>query len=84
MWKYFRMAWAEAKKQKAEDEKKARFINKKIDYAYLEELVQKVNENPNLRFKITHKDGTVLEINTKPKSNPLQLIEEPQEYVEVR
>lgn len=60
-------AWDEAKKRQNEEAKKARLLNHKIDYAYLEELVQKVNENPALQVRITHKDGSVLEINTTPR-----------------
>lgn len=67
MWKYFREAWREAMRRKEADERKSRLIEKRLDYAYLEELVQKVNENPALRVRVTHKDGMVIEIDTTPR-----------------
>lgn len=45
--------------------KRKRLLNKSIDYEFLEKLVQKVNEDPQLGFKIFFKDGTSMEIATK-------------------
>jgi hypothetical protein len=66
MFKYYRMAMKEAKKQKELDKKKARLLAKDMDYQFLEEIVQKVNENPHLTVKITLKDHTELVVNTTP------------------
>lgn len=84
MFKYFKMAREIARKQKEEDMKKARLLNKDMDYAFLEELIQKINENPLLRVKITLNDGTVLDVNTKPKSNPIQYLEAHDDFLEVK
>lgn len=84
MFKYFKMAREIARKQKEEDMKKARLLNKDMDYAFLEELIQKINENPLLRVKITLNDGTVLDVNTKPKSNPIQYLEAHEDFLEVK
>lgn len=67
MFKYLRKAMAEAKKEKELDKKKARLLAKDMDYQFLEEIIQKVNENPFLNVKITLKDHTILEVNTSPK-----------------
>lgn len=84
MFKYFKMAREIARKQKEEDMKKARLLNKDMDYAFLEELIQAINENPLLRVKITLNDGTVLDVNTRPKSNPIQYLEAHEDFLEVK
>ena len=84
MFKYLKKAMAEAKKEKEMDAKKARLLNKDMDYAFLEEIIQKMNENPLLRVKITLRDGTILECNTKPKSNPIQYLEPHDDFLEVK
>lgn len=67
MFKYFRKAMAEAKKEKELDRKKTRLLAKDMDYQFLEEIIQRVNENPHLTVKITLKDHTELIVNTTPK-----------------
>lgn len=67
MFDYFRAAMKEAKKEKEMDKKKARLLAKDMDYQFLEEIIQKVNENPQLTVKITLKDHTELVVNTTPK-----------------
>lgn len=66
------------KKKLIQDElQKQLLINKKTDFGLLEELIQKVNDNPNLKIKITISDGSVIEINTyKPQKKSRDLIEE--------
>ena len=67
MFKYLRKAMREAKKEKELDKKKARLLAKDMDYKFLEEVVQMVNENPQLTVKITLKDHTELIVNTTPR-----------------
>ena len=67
MFDYFRAAIREAKKEKEMDKKKARLLAKDMDYQFLEEIIQKINENPQLTVKITLKDHTELVVNTTPK-----------------
>lgn len=62
-------AWKAGSKVWQEYQKKKRFLNKNIDYEFLEKLVQQVNEDPNLGFKIFFKDGTSMEIATKKTRN---------------
>lgn len=65
------------KKLIQEEIQKQLLINKKTDFGLLEELIQKVNDNPNLKIKITISDGSVIEINTfKPQKKSRDLIEE--------
>ena len=67
MFKYLRKAMREAKKEKEMDKRKARLLAKDMDYQFLEEIIQKINENPQLTVKITRKDHTELVVNTTPK-----------------
>ena len=67
MFRYFRKAMKEAKKEKEMEKRKTRLLAKDIDYQFLEEIIQKVNENPQLTVKITLKDHTELVVNTTPK-----------------
>lgn len=67
MFKYLRKAMREAKKEKELDKKKARLLAKDMDYQFLEEVVQMVNENPQLTVKITLNDHTELIVNTTPR-----------------
>lgn len=67
MFKYLRKAMIEAKKEKEMDKKKARLLAKDMDFQFLEEIIQKVNENPQLTVKIMLKDHTELVVNTTPK-----------------
>ena len=85
MFKYFKAAMAEAKKQKEMDKQKARLLSKDMDYAFLEHIIQKMNENPLLQVKITLKDGTVLDCNTRPKKKTnIDYIEPVEDFMEVR
>lgn len=83
MFDYFRAAMKEAKKQKEYDKRKARFLAKNMDYQFLEEIIQKVNENPHLNVKITLSDHTVLDVCIKPKHNAA-IMSESMDFEEVR
>lgn len=52
------------KQRKEEERQKEILINSKCDFSLLEQLVQKCNENPNLRIDIHLNDGTVLYMKT--------------------
>lgn len=82
--KYQIAAEEEANRLRLEDMKKARLLDKDMDYAFLEELIQKINENPLLQIKVTLHDGTVLDLKTKPKTNHIQYLEEHEDFLEVR
>lgn len=71
MFYYLRKAMKDAKKEKELDKKKKRLLNANMDYQFLEEIIQRVNENPNLNVRIELKDHTILDVNTKPKKQAL-------------
>ena len=63
--KEMRQALKQAKKEIVEDMKKRQaLINAKTDFAMLEQFVQSVNTNPDLKITFTTADGTVVEIKT--------------------
>lgn len=85
--KLLKEAFKESKKKYEEEKRKEHFLNKSVDYQYLEELVQKINENPLLRISVHLADGTRLELNTRPKKDTVDYMDitEPHEdYLEVR
>lgn len=65
--KILKKSYEDFKKFQLEEKKKEALLNEKMNYQFLEELVQKCNENPQLKIKITLRDGTVLDVNTTPK-----------------
>lgn len=46
--------------------KRQSLITHNTDFAMLEDFIKEVNDNPNLKIKMTTRDGTVLELETKP------------------
>lgn len=83
MFDYFRAAMKEAKKQKEYDKRKARLLAKNMDYQFLEEIINKVNENPNLNVKITLADHTELNVCIKKQHNST-FVSDGMEFEEVR
>ena len=60
-----REALKQAKKEIVEDMKKRQMlINAKTDFAMLEQFIQSVNTNPDLKITFTTSDGTTVEIKT--------------------
>jgi hypothetical protein len=60
-----RSALRQAKKDIVEEMKRRQtLINHKTDFAMLEEFVQSINANPDLKITFTTSDGTVVEIKT--------------------
>lgn len=83
MFDYLRAAMKEAKKQKEYDKRKARLLAKNMDYQFLEEIINKVNENPNLNVKITLADHTELNVCIKKQRNST-FVSDGIEFEEVR
>lgn len=83
MFDYFKAAMKEAKKQKEYDKKKARLLAKNMDYQFLEEIINKVNENPNLNVKITLADHTELNVCIKKQHNST-FVSDGMDFEEVR
>ena len=62
------------KELKAEEKNKRKLLSVKTDFHMLEELIQKVNENPYLRIEVRLKDGTSMLLKTYLKDNRADLI----------
>ena len=85
MFKYLKYALEEARKQKEIDLQKQRLLDRNMDYAYLEKLIQMMNENPLLRVRITTHDGATLDLNTTPKrTSNIEYLYPHDEYIEVK
>ena len=59
------------RQRKYEEKEKKRLITAKTNFHLLEQLVQKVNDNPELRITVTTADGTKLELYTVKKERNL-------------
>lgn len=57
-----------------EEKNKKKLLSAKTDFHLLEELVQKVNDNPDLRIEVFLTDGTRLLLKTYQKKEVSQLI----------
>ena len=63
--KEMKVALREAKKQIVEDMKRRQaLINRKTDFSMLEQFIQSVNSNPDLKITFTTSDGTKVELQT--------------------
>ena len=70
------------KQKKAEEKLKRKLLNKKSDFHLLEQLIQKCNENPDLRIEVRLTDGTVLLLKTYHKTEAHDLINGSYEAIE--
>ena len=70
------------KEKKREEKLKKKLLGKKSDWHLLEQLVQKCNENPDLRIEVRLNDGTVLLLKTYHKVETHDLINGNYEVVE--
>jgi hypothetical protein len=61
---------------------KRQLLSRKTDFHLLEELIQEVNENPDLRIEVRLTDGTVLLLKTYHKTETHDLINGNYEVVE--
>ena len=61
---------------------KRQLLSRKTDFHLLEELIQDVNENPDLRIEVRLTDGTVLLLKTYHKTETHDLINGNYEVVE--
>ena len=59
---------------KLEEKQKRKLIRSKSDFHLLEQLIQKINENPDLRIEVRLNDGTVLLLKTYHKTETHDLI----------
>ena len=67
---------------KAEEKQKKKLIRTKTDFHLLEQLIQKVNENPDLRIEVRLADGSRLLLKTYHKPEIHDLINGNVEVVE--
>jgi hypothetical protein len=70
------------KQLKAEEKQKKKLIRAKTDFYLLEQLIQKVNENPDLRIEVRLADGSHLLLKTYHKPEIHDLINGNVEVVE--
>jgi hypothetical protein len=70
------------KQKKREEKLKKKLLGKKSDWNLLEQLIQKCNDNPDLRIEVRLNDGTVLLLKTYHKVETHDLINGNYEVVE--
>ena len=70
------------KEKKKEDKLKKKLLSRKTDFHLLEQLIQKCNDNPDLRIEVRLNDGTVLLLKTYHKVETHDLINGNYEVVE--
>ena len=70
------------KQKKKEEKLKKKLLGKKSDWHLLEQLIQKCNDNPDLRIEVRLNDGTVLLLKTYHKIETHDLINGNYEVVE--
>ena len=63
------------RQKKKEEKLKKKLLGKKSDWHLLEQLIQKCNENPDLRIEVRLNDGTVLLLKTYYKKETHDLID---------
>ena len=78
----FREAREFYKQKKKEEKLKKKLLGKKSDWHLLEQLIQKCNDNPDLRIEVRLNDGTVLLLKTYHKAETHDLINGNYEVVE--
>ena len=70
------------KQKKKEEKLKKKLLGKKSDWHLLEQLIQKCNDNPDLRIEVRLNDGTVLLLKTYHKIETHDLINGDYEVIE--
>ena len=70
------------RQKKKEEKLKKKLLGKKSDWHLLEQLIQKCNDNPDLRIEVRLNDGTVLLLKTYHKAETHDLINGNYEVVE--
>jgi hypothetical protein len=62
------------KERKREEKQRKTLVRRNMDFALLEQLIQKVNENPDLRIDIHLSDGTLINMKCYQKKETHDLI----------
>lgn len=70
------------KDKKNEERQKRKLLSSKSDYHLLEQMIQKVNENPELRVEIFLNDGTRILLKTYEEKLQKDYLDS--DYVEIR
>lgn len=70
------------KNKKIEERQKRKLLSSKSDYHLLEQMIQRVNENPELRVEIFLNDGTRILLKTYEEKLQKDYLDS--DYVEVR
>lgn len=67
--RFLKEAYKYYKQLKIEDKQRKRLINTDLDYSYLQWMLDKAEENPDLMIRVTLKDGKKIEMLSKKKKN---------------
>ena len=70
------------RQKKSEEKLRKKLLSRKSDFNLLEQLIQKCNENPDLRIEVRLTDGTVLLLKTYHKVETHNLINGNYEVIE--
>lgn len=70
------------KDKKIEERQKRKLLSSKSDYHLLEQMIQRVNENPELRVEIFLNDGTRILLKTYEEKLQKDYLDS--DYVEIR
>ena len=67
--RFLKEAYKYYKQLKIEDKQRKRLINTDLDYSYLQWMLDKAEENPDLMIRVTLKDGKKIEMLSRKKKN---------------
>lgn len=73
--RFLKEAYKYYKQLKIEDKQRKRLINTDLDYSYLQWMLDKAEENPDLMIRVTLKDGKKIEMLTKKKKNATSIFD---------
>lgn len=73
--RFLKEAYKYYKQLKIEDKQRKRLINTDLDYSYLQWMLDKAEENPDLMIRVTLKDGKKIEMLSKKKKNTTSIFD---------
>jgi hypothetical protein len=73
--RFLKEAYKYYKQLKIEDKQRKRLINTDLDYSYLQWMLDKAEENPDLMIRVTLKDGKKIEMLSKKKKNATSIFD---------
>lgn len=73
--RFLKEAYKYYKQLKIEDKQRKRLINTDLDYSYLQWMLDKAEENPDLMIRVTLKDGKKIEMLSRKKKNSTSIFD---------